>query len=68
MPVAAYAATSRQSSEGFVVTVAGIRRGGQLITGHGFTRDEAIRDAKRELARHLNTAPHELSLILDGGR
>jgi hypothetical protein len=62
-----YAAYSRQSSEGFKVTIQGIKAGGVAITGHGTTRDAAMMDAKRELAAHLRVAPHEVSLIVDGG-
>jgi hypothetical protein len=66
--ISTHAATSRQNSEGFTVTIMGVKRRGSSITGHGFTRDAAMIDAKRELARHLNKAPHEISLIVDGGR
>jgi len=63
-----YAAHSSQSSEGFTVTIQGIRVNGQPIIGHGFTRDAATLAAKRELAAHLRKSMHDFSLIVDGGR
>lgn len=68
MTIKTYAASSGKNRRNWVVTIIGIQAAGNPIAGEGFSRDAAARDAKLKLARHLSVAPHEISLILDGGR
>lgn len=66
MAVHAHPATVRRTERGYVVSVAGVRHRNAEISGVGVSRDAAIVDAKKQLARHLNVGVQDVSLILSG--
>lgn len=61
-----HTATVTRNARGYTVSIDRLLVRGRSITGEGFTRDAAARDAKQKLARHLNVAPHTLALIVSG--
>lgn len=61
-----HTATATRNARGYVVAIDRLLVGGRPITGEGFTRDAAARDAKQKLARHLRVPTDTLALIVSG--